>query len=196
MAKVYLGETAIAPVVESQVPETKYGVSINNLLGTVDANGAYQIPTAPFTVDLSAIKSIPESGLAYKWRDSRVVGLIKIGVEDLSASYALSYAFYGCTGLTSVDLSSLTTINGGLAMSRAFEGCRGLTTMSFPALKEILSAATQNQFNNMFVNCTNLTEIHFPSNMQERVEQLTGYSTQFGATNATIYFDLPSTADA
>ena len=75
-------------------------------------------------------------------------------------------------------------------MSRAFEQCTSLTSISFPALTTILSATNKTALQNMFDGCTNLTEIHFTSAVQARVEAQTGYSTNFGATNATIYFDL------
>jgi hypothetical protein len=58
--------------------------------------------------------------------------------------------------------------------------------MSFPKLQEIDSSA----LNKMFSSCNNLAEIHFRADMQTTVEALNGYSSKFGATNATIYFDL------
>lgn len=303
MAKLYLGDTEIAPIIEVPAPEKKYGVDINAVLGDVDANGALSFPTAAQTLDLSSVKSMPRYGLYYKFYQSSIAGDLKIGLIDIppqgmnsafsqctsltsvdlsslttvsgsfgmnrafegctgltsvdlsslitvgetygmysafsgcagltsvdlsslttvsgsnamyyaftgctgltsidlssltmiSGSYAMNSAFSGCTGLTSVDLSSLTTVSGGNAMNSAFEGCTGLTSISFPALKEILPNTTQTQFTNMFLSCTALAEIHFPSNMQERVEQLSGYATKFGRASATILFDLPSTADA
>ena len=37
---------------------------------------------------------------------------------------------------------------------------------------------------------SSLTEIHFPAAIKSKIEALTGYSDKWGATNATIYFDL------
>jgi hypothetical protein len=41
-----------------------------------------------------------------------------------------------------------------------------------------------------FLNCTKITEIHFRADMQATIEAQLSYSDKFGATNATIYFDL------
>ena len=41
-----------------------------------------------------------------------------------------------------------------------------------------------------FKSCTDLTEIHFPAALQSQVESMSRYSNKWGATNATIYFDL------
>lgn len=89
-----------------------------------------------------------------------------------------------------VSFPNLTTISGSSVMTSCFSRAIQLTSISFPSLTEILPENEQSQFNNMFQYCTGLTSIHFPAAMQERIEQLTGYSSKFGATNATIYFDL------
>lgn len=41
-----------------------------------------------------------------------------------------------------------------------------------------------------FSGCKNLTEIHFRADMQEIISTMVGYADKWGATNATIYFDL------
>jgi hypothetical protein len=43
---------------------------------------------------------------------------------------------------------------------------------------------------NAFQYCTGITEIHFRADAQATIEATSGYSDKFGATNATIYFDL------
>ena len=78
----------------------------------------------------------------------------KIGDEVITS---IGYcAFFGCSGLTSVSLSSctsLTSIGGG-----AFSGCSGLTSVSFPAsLTSIGSEA--------FYCCTGLTSMSFPASL-------------------------------
>ena len=77
----------------------------------------------------------------------------------------MQYAFYGCTGLTSVDLSGLTTVSGSNALSYAFRDCTGLTSVLFTNLQTIganSSSTDYGQFTQCFNNCTNLTSITFP----------------------------------
>ena len=67
-----------------------------------------------------------------------------------------SCAFYGCKGLTSLDLSgctSLTKIGFG-----AFYDCIGLTSISLPASLTYID-------NEAFWGCTDLTEVKLPANL-------------------------------
>ena len=41
-----------------------------------------------------------------------------------------------------------------------------------------------------FAHCSSLTSIHFAAKNRETIETLSGYSSKFGATKATSYFDL------
>lgn len=41
-----------------------------------------------------------------------------------------------------------------------------------------------------FYSCSALTEIHFGAENQSAIESSTGYSTKWGRSSATIYFDL------
>lgn len=101
-----------------------------------------------------------------------------------------SFAFSDCSSLVSVDVSSLVTISG--TCSNMFKNCTALASVSFPALENFQkdnvfgTSATTYIFN----GCTGLTEIHFKASAQSAVEALTGYADKWGATNATIYFDL------
>ena len=61
-----------------------------------------------------------------------------------------SYAFYGCSSLTSVSFLAATTIGSG-----AFEYCSSLTSVSFPTAKSIGSHA--------FAHCSSLTSVSFPA---------------------------------
>jgi len=87
----------------------------------------------------------------------------------------------------------LTTIdtNGGFWCS-SFVDCKNITTISFPILTTINTsyAFYKTGYGSAFAGCTNLTAIHFKASMQSVIESLDGYSSAFGATNATIYFDL------
>lgn len=109
-----------------------------------------------------------------------------------SYSYALYQTFQGCTNLTSVSFPELTTISGGQALSSCFYGCTKLASISFPKLTTISNntAFGNSTYNYMFYNCTALRQIHFKSTASSAVMATSGYSTKWGATNATIYFDL------
>jgi hypothetical protein len=100
--------------------------------------------------------------------------------------YGLEYAFWNCTGLTgSLSFPSLTSI-GDYGLNNAFRYCTGITTVSFPALTNVNFTGLFNAF----YKCTGITEIHFRADAQATIEATSGYSDKFGATNATIYFDL------
>ena len=249
MAKLYIGDSQGTPAIIKieEVPKTKFGINVDAFLGDVDENGVYQIPTEPFTLDLSSIKSLPYYyGLYYKFCRTSVSGTLTIGLEgDLSSrgamyscfcnctgltsinlsslttvsgsssmyscfqncdgltsidfsslttvsgSNALQYCFDGCTGLTSVNLSSLTTVSGSGALQSCFDHCTKLSTISFPVLTSVVNNSFGSaSYNYIFNGCKALTEIHFRADMQATIEAMTGYANKWGATNATIYFDL------
>ena len=133
----------------------------------VSSTGVYQMPTQSFTFKLPS------------------------NATDIGA-YAMYYAFRSCTGLTSVDLSSLTTINGSNAMHNAFSGCTGLTNISFPALTSTGFGSYTNQFNNMLQGVTGCT-VHFPRNLQSVIGSWSDVTKGFGGKNTTVLFDLPAT---
>ena len=58
--------------------------------------------------------------------------------------------------------------------------------MSFPKLTTLSTTGLDSAFD----YCNKLTALHFKSSLRSTVEASTGYSNKFGATNATIYFDL------
>lgn len=74
--------------------------------------------------------------------------------------------FYGCTHLTKASFPLLETIRGDAACQSWFFGCMNLTTLELPALKVIGDPDTTREnnrhFNQAFMNCDKLTEIHFP----------------------------------
>ena len=96
-------------------------------------------------LDLSDAK-IVEGGSDYIWD--------KFGKFNTSNDVLGVYAFYGCSGLTSLTIpSSITSIGGG-----AFEGCRGLTSVTIPSsVTEIVC--------NAFKGCTGLTSLNIPSSV-------------------------------
>ena len=64
----------------------------------------------------------------------------------------------------------------------AFSDCTSLTSVYLPNVTSIYDYA--------FSRCLSLTSVHFAAKNKETIEVLSGYSSKFDATNATIYFDL------
>ena len=105
----------------------------------------------------------------------------KIGDEVITS---IGYcAFFGCSGLTSVSLSSctsLTSIGGG-----AFSGCSGLTSVSFPAsLTSIGSEA--------FYCCTGLTSMSFPASLTSIGESAFNYCRKLTSVDLSSCTSLTS----
>lgn len=263
---VYLGNkpVGVTKIVKKEVAKAKYGVSIDNLLGDVDANGVLQSPSVPFEVKAVGVKVIGAYAMQYKFRGLTNVtsadfssvetietygfyqavqgsGVVSVdfsnlkvvsarglygafsdsAVETANFSNLETISEYGCyemlrstqlktidlhnlvsvssnglynafhsSKLESIDFSALTTL-GSSALYGAFNSSN-LKSISFPALTSVQSNSfgTSTSSSQAFRNCTELTEIHFRADMQATIEAMTGYSDKWGATNATIYFDL------
>jgi len=64
------------------------------------------------------------------------------------------YAFYGCTGLTSVTIPNSVTSIGKMA----FDGCRGLTSVTIPNSVTSIGESA-------FANCSGLTSVTIPNSV-------------------------------
>lgn len=107
--------------------------------------------------------------------------------------------FYNCAALTNINLPSVTTIEDS-----TFLGCSLLTDVRLPKVKTLKTQAFRNCISlktiqlpavnsigsNAFTDCLNVSEIHFAAANKSAITSASGYSNKFGATNATIYFDL------
>lgn len=152
------------------------------------------LETASFPKLQSISGPQPGSGVAsYSFRDCVALKKISLdNLETLDAQQCLYYFAYGCKSLQNVIFPKLKTIKGNYAFYYAFQYCTSLQRIDFPALTEIeqdnvFGASSSNE---SFKSCTSLTEIHFRTDMQSVIEKQLRYSSKFGATNATIYFDL------
>lgn len=167
--------------------------SLTTITGSSAFSLAFSGCTKLASVDLHSLVSVGASSLSGAFKNCSA--LTSINLENLetvggtSGGTAMQDAFNGCN-LSEIEFTSLKTIAGSSAMARAFANNLNMVAAYFPALEEVLPAGTVNQLTNMFQGNTNMTAIHFPAAMQTRIEGLTGYATKFGATNATIYFDL------
>ena len=271
----------IGQISSGGAPTTKFGVSLDNLLGNVDANGVYQLSDAPFTFDATSIKKLPD-GLgdlfAYKFYDLPLTGTVDLsnythdafnpftaqfftqafsytGVQKLitpreryggspmqfyqsfqhcdalkeivfsnpiisSSVFSFNetfqhcdfsgasinfdiitnigkYGFYSafkyCKLPEEIRFTNLTEITGVSSFRGAFSQTTGCKRYFFPSLTSVTSDAFGDRTYLTWYNATDVEEIHFRADTQATIEAVTGYSSKFGATNCTIYFDLIGT---
>ena len=203
--------------ISETVSKVKYGASIDLLLGNINENGELQRVTEQFDLVFDGVKTIKDT-TALRFRFSGTPNLRYVcmpDLETLTASNAMAYTFqnsscqrFYCPKLQTIngtttmhslfqggkieyfDMSALKTANGTLSLGNVFNNnplksayFYSLTTISAKALGYKTGSA-------IFQNCKSMEEIHFRMDAQAAVESSESYSFKFGATNATIYFDL------
>lgn len=146
------------------------------------------------TVVVSSLRSVGTYGLFKCF-----TGCITLQHLDLSSLETIGD--YGCQGMCSlcyaletIDLSKLKSI-GPNALDSFLQGTGSqpgvMKRIDFPSLisveKNSLGTAAGSY---AFRYRTTLEEIHFRADMRDTIEAMTGYANKWGATNATIYFDL------
>ena len=143
----------------AEVPQTKYGASLDVWLGDIDENGVLQSPTlSAFEFNSDKIRAFtvqgaaPIKSFASKVNRVNLPNLLSVG------SYSMWQAFKGSTVLSSVNLSALTTVDEG-GMLYAFQNCTGLKAVNFPALTTVGTQALQTALN----GCTSLQVVNMSS---------------------------------
>ena len=102
------------------------------------------------------------------------------------ASYCYNSMFSGCTSLTAAPELPATTL-ASYCYSYMFYNCTSLT-----AAPELPATTLENScYSSMFSGCTQVNELHYASSVQTDTmfTSMTG-TPWFGATNATVYYDL------
>ena len=139
---------------------TKYGVSIDNMLGDV-SNNTLQCPSGG-NVDLTitGFTKLEQYALYYKFcRNNAIRSVIFADLTTIDQSYALQYAFQNSTSLVSASFPELTAVSGSSSMGNVFYGCTALTSVSFPKLETI---NTSSSWQYIFYNCSKLTSVDLP----------------------------------
>lgn len=154
------------------VDKTKFGVSIDNLLGNVDADGTYIAPTEPFVLDLSGVKSVKADAFPNAFVASpvsRVVAndIISVGdrafknsfadnpnglvvnfdgLEQIEARDAFYTAFASAKKSLTASFAKLKKVSGVSVFREAFRGKKIIPDETFPALEEVGGADAFTQF--------------------------------------------------
>lgn len=151
-------------------------------IGASAASSAFQGCTAITSIDFSSLE-VTEGWNGMFNGCTGLTGNINLGhlitVKGVNTCYQ---TFANCTGITGVDLSSLTNITDTSGCSSMFNGCTGLTDIKMPSLQYVHDGQVFNAFLNGVTGCT----VHFPSNMSS-------YAFNLGGTNTTVLYDLPAT---
>lgn len=149
--------TAYSPVTVNVSGSESVGITRE-----VSSGGTYQMPANNFTFSLPAnATSIGSHALYYAFYGC--TGLTSVDLSSLTtvpSSYALANTFYNCTGLTSVDLSSLTRVTASYGLYCAFYGCTKLTSVD---LNSLTTVSGSNALANVFYGCTRLTSVDLSS---------------------------------
>ena len=192
---------------------TKYGVSIDNLLGNVDADGNYVKPTEPFVLNLSGVKSMPRYGMSYfaagADADSTSVPVHSLIANDLINVEAQSFGNFASNNINfeHVEMNNLEVASGSGVFQNAFDyattasfqklrrasgnsifagafGERQLDlSQVFPALEEI--SDLQAMSNIILSSSTNRASITLP-----KLKSVIGASSHYSSTFANVYGDF------
>lgn len=178
MARMQLGSNIVIPAIQ---------VGSNEVAGyTIADNG-----TANAVSGEVVIKGVTVAEYrSFFYRFAGCGGMSKISFPDLLKIelQGLQRVCSDCPSLSVAEFPKLHTLANS-ALTGAFNSDAALQEMWFPALRNVASGAFGTS-SLCFAKCTGLIAIHFPAAIQSMIESTTGYASKFGASNATIYFDL------
>ena len=128
----------IGQISGGSAPATKYGVSIDNLLGNVDANGVYQLSDTPFTFDATSIKKLPNMSpdlFMGKFFHSNLTGTVDLsnymhGTVDSANAQFFTQAF-SYTGVQKLITPRERDGVYGMQFYQSFQHCTALKEIVF-----------------------------------------------------------------
>lgn len=158
-------------IIDALPNATKYGISIDNIIGGVDNNGDLQQISGTFDLVLSGIQRIQQNNvLQYKFSYNPAIksvsfpDLVNVGAfyggEDICNS-----TFFGCSNLETASFPELIGTDGNYSVLRgfssAFSNCVKLKTLSMPKLKNLYQSSSA--LESICYNCTALTSFNLDS---------------------------------
>ena len=182
--------------IKNYVPNDSYTVLNNKIIypylsSMFEVDGIKYVPVSPSEKTCDAIDCVYDSSAeiiridntvtyrgitmtiknlnSYLFYQNKFIKSVEVKYDGIIGSYA----FYDCTGLTSIDISNSVTSIG----SYAFYGCTGLTSIDIP--NSVTSIG-----NYAFYGCTGLTSIDIPNSMTSIGNSAFHYCS--GLTSVTI----------
>lgn len=165
------------------------GSSFIGIQREVSSSGLYRKPVSSFTFSVpNNATELDNQALYYAFSNCRGVTSVDLSsITTISGGEAMRYAFYSCTNLTSVDLSNLTTISGANAMRNAFTQCTKLTSVDLSSLTNLRISFSMRE---AFTQCSNLQSLSFPSLKSTSFGSYTNhfYNMLSRVTGCTVHF--------
>lgn len=167
---------------------------LESIDGSYACEYMFQFSYFEHDIDLPSLKTISGANACdsmFQYANG-ATGVNMAALTTISGTAVCRRMFANSPNITHVNIQSLTTIDGSNACQYMFQGDTGLTRADFPSLTTITNANAlgTSSSNGMFAGCTGLLEIHFRADAQAVIESLTGYAKKFGASSASIFFDL------
>ena len=213
---VVVENRVITEVVEKEVEKVKFGVTIDNILGDVDADGAYIKPKQYYTANLAGVKSISGYGtFEYKFaEDDYIEELIANDLIEIKSNYVFQsavrqssikrvsfdalvelnkgYEFYyfanNCTEITA-SFASLKRVVGNSAFAYSFSHAKINPDETFPELEEIGGSTTFQNFSKMTAG-----DVLSLSKVKKITGSSSKYTTPLYASSGVIW-KLPSATE-
>ena len=210
---VYLGNkpVGVTKIVKKEVAKKKFGVSIDDIIGDVDADGNYIVPSEPIEVNLAGVKSVPQSGFAYKFYGIRnlVVNandMVSVGEKSFMYAFATPNTF--ASDSLSISFDNLEIIDKPNAFAYACSSRSTLynkTNISFKKLKKIaanevfyfFSVQIDPNFDEIFPSLEEIagnsvfnTAINIKDNAiitLSKVKKITGSTSQYSSIFGSLY---------
>ena len=160
----------------SSRPGTTYGLNTgNNSPGWVSDGTNASVTSVVF--DPSFADARPTSTYAWFYDMENLQSITGISYLNTSEVTMMSYMFYGCSGLTSLDLSGFDTQNV-TNMSYMFRGCSDLTSLDLSGF----DTQTVTNMICLFYSCSSLTAIYVGSS----------WSTENVTSSVSMFFGCTS----
>ena len=192
---------------------TKFGVSLDNLLGNVDADGNYVKPTEPFVLNLSGVKSMPSYGMYYFAAGGGINGqrvpIHSLIANDLVSVTTQSFGSFAPDNInfehvemnnlevasgsgvfqnafqhaTSASFQKLRKVSGNYVFGSAFGERRLDLSQVFPALEEISGMSAMSGI--IYSDSSSRVSITLP-----KLKSVIGNSSHYSSTFANVYGDF------